>query len=208
MRPVTETNHWWVPTAAGTTRLAHLLPDGPYSNPHAVTTAPCGERRRGWEPHDPTGTVTRCPTCARAAQARTPLRQVPQSPSGQRWWIPASVLHAKITQAHLLPPDSDGSRGAALCGEGHLSWALIGAQGARVYCHACEVIGGRRQIAEGGVPEARKAALVVAQYCATRPLEPEVAEMPPAAQRAIRRRDLQDLLEMLLEHPHEARRAA
>lgn len=110
-----------------------------------------------------------------------------------RWWLPTAVLSTRSVQAHLLPPGADGSRGAAVCGEGRSGWMPVDPAGVRSFCHACQVRGGVRPVGEDTVGESRAAALVAAGWCAREGLGAE---------------ELRDLLDALLEHPAEARRTS
>ena len=110
-----------------------------------------------------------------------------------QWWLPAAQITTRTIHAHLLPPGATGSRGAALCGEGRSRWVPVGTDAVRHYCHACQVRGGRRPVGTAAVGESRQAALAAAGWCLHHGHGPEV---------------LADLLDALLEHPGQARRAS
>lgn len=179
---------WWVPTATGANRLAHLLPTGPRTNPHAVTIAACGEQRRSWAPHDPDSGVEQCSECARAASGARPA---PLEPRRDDWWASASIT-TRVVRAHLMPYGYAGGRAEALCGRGYLRWAPVSADSPMWRCPACEVIGGSSSRRTPTRQEARRIGLVAAAWC----LEQD------------RPGELGELLSMLLEHPDAARRAS
>lgn len=179
---------WFIPTAPGVDRVAHLIHGGPHPHPNAVTRAACGKRHQRWAVREPDSDAPRCMACRAKA---TPAGFAPPPPSGT-WWAPTSMHTHRKVRAHLLPNGATGTRGSALCGETRAGWQPIDAD-SLTHCRACEVIGngtGRRSATRS---EARSAALVAAGFCLDQGLGAE---------------ELRELLSALLDNPGEARRAS
>lgn len=111
--------------------------------------------------------------------------------SDPQWWVPTSLLSARTRRAHLLPPDSNGGRGQALCGEGRIGWVLNTFVGIS-HCRTCQTIAGMAPPGESPTRKpSRRVGLVAADYC---------------TRRRLGKQELGELLDMLLEHRAEARR--
>lgn len=185
---------WYVPTASGAERVAHLIPGGPHAAAGAVSKTVCGRRHRTWAVHDPAGDTPSCLDCRKRGLPPEPGPPVTAPPG--TWWAPTSIHTHRKVRAHLLPDGATGGRGSALCGETRIGWVPVGAD-SMTHCNTCQVVGhgtGRRSATRS---EARSAALVAASYCLDQDLDAEDL-----------RELLGELLGALLDNPGEARRAS